>query len=731
MPGIIRLLNRAYHSSLNSYTMVFFSKNHLLGLLLILVSFIDVWSGLAGLLSVAVANGVAWGLGLNRKNILSGFYGFNPLLTGLGLGIAFDPSWQFYLFLVAVALSTLFITLAFEGLLTKYGLPYLTFPFLISIWIAVLAARNYASLTPAESGIYTMNAMYERGGPLMVSIYQWFGEVEWPLFIKTYFRSLGAIFFQSGLFAGILVAAGLLISSRISFLLSMLGYASAWLFYLLIGASMNELNHSFIGFNHILTAIAIGGFFMVASRWSFFWVILITPVISIITGAFTLLLEPMQLPVYSLPFNLMVLLFLYAMKFRDRMLLKPEAVIVQYYSPEKNLYIGSNARERFRGKGQLPVSLPFFGTWKVSQGHNGQHTHKEEWRHAWDFVVTDDQGREFEGEGTSLRDYHCFGKPVTAPADGWIEEVADYIDDNPVGEVNIPQNWGNTIVIRHSEWLYSKLSHLKKGSIKTAQGTFVKKGQVLAACGNSGRSPYPHLHFQIQSTPHIGSPTLLYPIDQYLTEAETPVLKLYDFPETDQLVSNLPAEPALNHAFGFKPGQTIRVSEVENKLTEETWKVMTDMYKNLFIEDESSGARAYFVTDGRLFFFSHFEGRQQGMLYLFYLAAFKIPLTYVRNLSIQDTYPPSSFAASPLLILQDFVAPFFLFIRPEFKLETGKREDDLDGSSLSLHTYCEPGIAGWAAPSYRFRILLEDNRIQTLDVDSGKKKLTIRFNDYA
>ncbi|MGV8112493.1 MAG: urea transporter [Lentimicrobium sp.] len=78
------LLSKVYTSTVNSYTMVFFSKNPWFGLLLMVVSFFDIYAGAAGLLSLITANALAWGLGLNRRNILSGFYGFNPLLTGLG-----------------------------------------------------------------------------------------------------------------------------------------------------------------------------------------------------------------------------------------------------------------------------------------------------------------------------------------------------------------------------------------------------------------------------------------------------------------------------------------------------------------------------------------------------------------------------------------------------------------------------------------------------------------------
>jgi murein DD-endopeptidase MepM/ murein hydrolase activator NlpD len=116
----------------------------------------------------------------------------------------------------------------------------------------------------------------------------------------------------------------------------------------------------------------------------------------------------------------------------------------------------------------------------------------------------DEMGHTFRNSGEELTDYYCYNKPVLAPADGWIEDFTDGIEDNPIGEVNLEQNWGNTLVIRHADHLYSSVSHLKKDSIKVSRGDFVKKGDIIAFCGSSGRSPVPHLHFQF-SRPAIGS----------------------------------------------------------------------------------------------------------------------------------------------------------------------------------------------------------------------------------
>jgi murein DD-endopeptidase MepM/ murein hydrolase activator NlpD len=211
-------------------------------------------------------------------------------------------------------------------------------------------------------------------------------------------------------------------------------------------------------------------------------------------------------------------MFLYILKFREKNHYNPELVAVQHFSPEQNLYSQQNYKTRFDVSAWIELTLPVMGEWKVTQGHNGEHTHREDWRHAWDFEIFDDEGHNFGNNGLEPKDYYCFGKPVLAPADGLVQEIQDGIPDNPIGEMNLGSNWGNTIVIKHAENLYTKLSHLKIGSIKVYKGTWVKRGEIIAHCGNSGRSAVPHLHFQVQSDPFIGSKTKDYPLANYLVK---------------------------------------------------------------------------------------------------------------------------------------------------------------------------------------------------------------------
>jgi len=545
-----------------------------------------------------------------------------------------------------------------------------------------------------------------------VVLYNWFDSLVIPGSLRLYFRSLGAIFFQYHLFAGILIAIGLLIYSRISLMLSLLGFFSAYAYYHFVGANIQELSCSYIGFNFILTSIAVGGFFIIPSRWSFLWVILLTPLIAIILIATSVVFSIFQLSVYSLPFNIVVLIFLYALKFRERFFDKPELVLFQQFSPEKNLYSQMNYKSRFGKLIYFPIILPVWDEWRITQGHNGKFTHQGDWRHAWDLEIVNDKGAVHEGDGIHIEDYFCFNKPVVAPADGWIEETVNDVEDNEVGAIDMQNNWGNTLVIRHADRLYSKLSHLKKNSLKVAVGEPVKKGQVLAYCGNSGRSPVPHLHFQVQSTPYIGSVTLEYPVSHYIRHKDG-VFQLisYEIPEEGTEVSNIRKNSSLAKAFHFIPGQkfTCMVTMANGRKYNVNWEVLADPLNNTYILCEKTGSKAWFKNDGDIHYFTHFEGDRSSMLFRFFIGAYKIMLGYYRNLLVKDNFPVNTFNNHLLAFFQDFVSPFWLFTRSEYLLEYQGMSDELMQTDIRLHSTATVLIGKYVIKKFEFELFVETN----------------------
>src|SRR5450759_3136151 len=75
---------------LRSYSQIFFSESYWFAIPLVFVSFFDISAGLSGLLSVVTANLAASLLKFDKLATVKGFYGFNSLLAGLGLGYYYE-----------------------------------------------------------------------------------------------------------------------------------------------------------------------------------------------------------------------------------------------------------------------------------------------------------------------------------------------------------------------------------------------------------------------------------------------------------------------------------------------------------------------------------------------------------------------------------------------------------------------------------------------------------------
>ena len=226
----------------NAYSEVFFSDSKVFGVILVAITFFDWPLGIAGLLSVIVANGTASLLGFNQYQIKRGYYGFNSLLSGLGLALYYEPGAVMLLILVVAALFSLFITISLKGFFGNYGLPYLSLPFIITLWIVILAGNDFLNLGLNERGIYNLNTIYSRGGLGLMNFYQWVEDLPMYDSLNIYFKSLAAIFFQQNLFAGILIGFGLLWFSRIAFSLSLIGFYAEYLFQIMHYAEQLPLN---------------------------------------------------------------------------------------------------------------------------------------------------------------------------------------------------------------------------------------------------------------------------------------------------------------------------------------------------------------------------------------------------------------------------------------------------------------------------------------------------------
>lgn len=711
---------------LNSYSIIFFLDNKVLAGTIMLVSFFNFWSGFSGLMAVILTLFIGHTMHLDKSTLRSGLYSFNALLAGIGMGTFFDPSFVFFSLLALASLLSLLLSVGLSGWFYKYKLPFLSIPFVITFWFVVLPSSHYENLGLTQRSIFWINEMYAVGGNGLLQLFQTIDTLQINKLVDIYLRSISSIFFQNNLIAGLLITMALIYSSRIMFSLSVIGFLSAYVFAQFSGSEAASISYYNIGANYMMVAFAIGGYFTIPSKQSYAWTILLIPLTSLVLLFFYKLLGFIQLPVFSLPFAFVTILFVYFLELRSKangLILTP----LQQNSPEKNLYSYNNNKDRLAGLYYFPIHLPFMGEWTVTQAHDGEITHKGEWKNAFDFMITDSNSRTFRNAGYQLNDYYCYNKPIFAPADGFVEVITDNIDDNEIGNVNTINNWGNSIVIRHLNGLYSQISHLRKGTFKVKQGDYVKQGDLVAHCGNSGRSPEPHVHFQMQILPIVGAKTIDYPFAYYFKQTSIVAeLMQYKKPETGDKVSAVSPDSFILNAFNILPDSSLSMKFTNNGLAEkiEKWDTYTDAYNQKYIYCAETNSTAYYINDGFMFYFTAFYGDKKSLLYYFYVSAYKLFLGNDLEVKIVDSLPLSIVNKAKYLIwLNDFIAPFYNFIKINYDSNILHADKALKIGSLQFQTSTNLKLKGKTLYSSSSLISITEKGITGFEYNSSDIKI--------
>ncbi|MFA6799246.1 MAG: urea transporter, partial [Bacteroidales bacterium] len=178
---------------LNSYSQVFFSDNRVFAAIILIITFQVPLAGLAGLAGVLISLVLANWLGFDKKLISKGLLSYNTLLVTLPLGLYFSSGPALVLMVIFASILTFFLAVTLHGWLARYELPFLSWPFIISLWIVMLAARRFSALEVGDQTLFEWNRLYGMGGINLVNSVEWLNQLAIPQAIKTYFISMGAV----------------------------------------------------------------------------------------------------------------------------------------------------------------------------------------------------------------------------------------------------------------------------------------------------------------------------------------------------------------------------------------------------------------------------------------------------------------------------------------------------------------------------------------------------------
>ena len=496
------------------------------------------WLAAGGTLALSGALGMASLLGLRHAFLRYPPYIFNAVLAGLATLWAV-PDLKLALGLALVAGACAFLVnwwIAHQ--FAMRGLPVLSLPFILVVWLLQMAlprgseslVQNSAVADPALAG-HSLTEVTTSAVPLSIS-----GLAE------GFLSALGWTFFLPDMVSGTVIALLLLIASRILFVLAVGGYLAGQGALMLLGTHLAGPQYPF-AFNFILVAMALGGALLKPSLRTLCIALCGAALAAVLGEALRMALAPWGVPPYALAYCIVTLLVLYVLRTAASDLVPlyegelPERMVERY------------ALHAARGGNQCLVGLPVSGRWQISQGPDGPWTHQGAWRHACDFNLVDDTGKDFTGDGLRLEDYFAWGKPVIAPTDGIVARVVMSLPDEPPGTVNLANNWGNYVVLYDARGFYVLLAHLAQQSVVVQEGQHVIAGTLLARVGNSGYSPTPHLHMQVQATADAGTASLPFQFGNVLVDGQFQANYL---PAMLAKLEAAPQDDAVRWALSFK-----------------------------------------------------------------------------------------------------------------------------------------------------------------------------------
>jgi urea transporter len=256
---------------------------------------------IGSLVAVVVATITAWWLRVDDAGLSAGLYGYNAFLVGIALPTFLTPSPLLWVYLVLGAMFSVVATQAVANLMKTWGVAALTAPFVLVTWLLLLSAYAFTGIhgdalpapgeiTPIPPEAANPLAIVDFLEGMLISISQ--------IFVKA--DGLSALLILLGLAVGSLAAAGFALAA----VLISVSVAHA------LGAESQLITGGLVGFNPILTAIALGTVFYKPSLRVTVYTLVATVLTVIVQGGMVSALTPFGIPTLTASFVLVTWLFL-------------------------------------------------------------------------------------------------------------------------------------------------------------------------------------------------------------------------------------------------------------------------------------------------------------------------------------------------------------------------------------------------------------------------------------
>jgi urea transporter len=256
---------------------------------------------IAGLLAVLAGTLMAQWLRVDEAGLNAGLYGFNAYLTGLALATFMTPTLQLWIYVVFGGAVSVVVTLAMARMFKTWSVSALTAPFVLITWLLLLGTNAFGGLEgsalPPAGVIVPIDP--SAADPLQV------GD-----FVAGLFSSISQVFLKGHGPAALLLLLGLAVNSISAAVFALVGAAVGLITAHVLGAESQLITAGLLGFNPVLTAIALGAVFYRPSPKVVVYTLLATVLSVIVQGAMIAAMTPFGIPTLTASFILVTWLFL-------------------------------------------------------------------------------------------------------------------------------------------------------------------------------------------------------------------------------------------------------------------------------------------------------------------------------------------------------------------------------------------------------------------------------------
>lgn len=230
---------------------------------------------------------------------VEGLWGFNGVLVGCALPTFLGDTPLVGLTIIVFSAMTTWVMVGLNNVLKPYKVSSFTFPFVLTTWFILLAARNLYALPTDGLG-------YPDLPHTAVTVL----DTRFTSLLVYWLRGISQVFLINSWVTGLLFLIGLFISSPRAALWAAVGSAGALGVAILFGGNASDIANGLFGFSPVLTAIALGSTFYSANIRTALWTLAGIFATVFIQAAMDTFFAPVGIPTLTAPFCVATWLFL-------------------------------------------------------------------------------------------------------------------------------------------------------------------------------------------------------------------------------------------------------------------------------------------------------------------------------------------------------------------------------------------------------------------------------------